>query len=198
MDIIDREWQMFQNVNNIGGKAACQEHFATFFINRMSQAESWSTAALTSYLDDLETAEKDGRNLLSEKYARMMASTSPDYYQQIVHILPDLGDDVINIVEKIVQEVMEWEMELAEQYPHIIQQGRPISSSQDTETITSVETYLRGELLTYSLRTLELYYDNVKKQKSENINGSKLIIESMIKQHGYASLDQANAAMKVR
>jgi hypothetical protein len=25
MDIIDREWRMFKDVKNIGGKAACQE-----------------------------------------------------------------------------------------------------------------------------------------------------------------------------
>ena len=194
-EIIDREWKMFQNVNNIGGRAACQDNFATFFVNRMSQAESWSTPTLTSYLNDLEMAEQNGRNLLSEKYARMMASTSPDYYKQIEHMLPSLDNDVLQIVEKIIKIVLEWEKELVYQYPNIVQQGRPIYSSQDTQTATSVETYLRGELLTYSLKTLELYHDNIMKQNSENINGSKVILETMMKQYGYTSLEQANEAM---
>jgi hypothetical protein len=196
MDIIDREWKMFRNVKNIGGRAACQENFATFFINRMSQAESWSVPALMSYLRDLETAELNGRNLLAEKYARMMASTSPDDYKRIVHLLPALDDDVMNLVEQIVRVVLEWEKQLADQYPHIIQQGRPISSSRDTPITTSVETYLRGELLTFSLKTLKLYYENVMEQKAENINGSEVILEAMIKQYGHASLEQANEEMR--
>jgi hypothetical protein len=196
MDIIDREWEMFQNVNNLGGRAACQDDFATFFVNRMSQAESWSEPVLKSYLNDLEAAKQNGRNLLSEKYARMMASTSPEYYNQIAHLLPPLDDDAIRIVDNIIGMVLEWERELADQYPHVIQKGRPLLSSQDTQNATSVETYLRGELLTYSLKTLKLYYENTMKQKSENSNGSKIILEAMIKQYGYTSLEQANQAMK--
>ena len=198
VEIVDREWKMFKNVNNIGGKASCQEDYATFFINRMSQAESWSEPTLNSYMNDLETAEKNGRNPLAEKYGRMMASTSPAYYKRIAHLLPPLDDEVICLVEQIIRIVLEWEIELAEQYPYIVQRGRPISSSQDTPNVTSVETYLRGELLTFSRKTLELYCKNVLKQQSENINGSKIILESMVKQYGYTSLQQTNEEMMTR
>jgi hypothetical protein len=198
MDIIDREWNMFKNVNNIGSRASCQEDYATFLINRMGQAESWSEPTLQSYLSDLETAEKEGRSLLSEKYARMMASTSPADYKQIAHLLPPISNEVHSLVDQIVYIVLEWEMELASQYPNIVQRGRPLFSSQDTPTVTSLETYLRGELLTYSLKTLELYYDHVQKLKSESINGSKLILEFTVKQYGYASLKQANEKFAAR
>ena len=198
VEIVDREWKMFKNVNNIGGKASCQEDYATFFINRMSQAESWSEPTLNSYMNDLETAEKNGRNPLAEKYGRMMASTSPVHYKRIAHLLPPLDDEVIYLVERIVQIVLEWELELADQYPYIVQRGRPIFSSQDTPNVTSIETYLRGELLTFSRKTLELYYKNVLKQQSENINGSKIILESMVKQYGYTSLQQTNEEMMTR
>jgi len=137
IDIIDKEWDMFTKVNNIGGKTACQEDFATFFVSRMSQSESWSEPALRSYLNDLEIAEQNGKNLLSEKYARMMASTSPDYYRRIVHLLPPLDEKTVQIVEKIVQIVLGWETDLADQYPYIIQKGRPLFSSQDTQAVTS-------------------------------------------------------------
>jgi len=198
MDIVDREWQMFKNVNNIGGRASCQDDYATFLINRMGQAESWSEQTLESYLSDLETAEKDGRNLLSEKYARMMASTSPAEYNKIVHMLPKISDDALSMVDQIVYVVLEWEMELANRYPNIIQRGRPLFSSQDTPTVTSLETYLRGELMTYSVKTLELYFENVRRLKSENINGSELILEFTVKQYGYSSLRQANEKLNMR
>ena len=70
--IIEREWDMFQNVSNIGGKASCQQDYQTFEIMRYSQAMSWSEATLKSYLTDLQNARKNKRNLLTEKYARMM------------------------------------------------------------------------------------------------------------------------------
>ena len=192
VDIIDMEWRMFQKVKNIGGRASCQDDYATFRVNRVSQAESWSVATLESYLNDLETAARDGRNLLSEKYARMMASTLPIEYQRIAHLLPQLDDGVLSLVEEIIQITLEWEKELAEKYPHVVQRGRPIHTDQDSAYVTSFETYLRGELQTYSGETLRRYHDNVLAQASKGINGSKIVLEGIVKQYGYASLQQAN------
>jgi hypothetical protein len=61
--------------------------------------------------------------------------------------------------------------------------------------VTSLETYLRGELSTYSQKTLELYYDHLSQQESENINGSEITLEHTVKQYGYASLKIANAKL---
>ena len=58
--IIAIEWKMFQDVPNIGGTAPCQEERQTFEIMRMSQAASWSEAALESYLDDLIGSTETG------------------------------------------------------------------------------------------------------------------------------------------
>ena len=68
--IVAKEWDMFQTVANVSGRAACQDNFETFSIMRSSQANGWSEAALSSYLDDLTDAQENGRNLLTEKYAR--------------------------------------------------------------------------------------------------------------------------------
>jgi len=192
VDIVDMEWGMFQKVNNIGGRASCQDDYATFSVNRVSQAESWSVATLESYLSDLETAAGEGRNLLSEKYARMMVSTSPVEYQRIAHLLPPLDDEVLSLVEEIIQISLKWEKELAEKYPYVVQRGRPIHTDQDTPYVTSFETYLRGELQTYSRETLGRYRDNALEQASEGINGSEIILESVVRKYGYASLQQAN------
>ena len=193
--IVDMEWNMFQNVNNIGGRASCQEDYDTFKINRYSQAENWSEAALKSYLADLEQADRDGRNLLSEKYARMMASTSPSEYERIAHLLPLLDDEILSLVDKITNIVIEWEEAVANTYPYIAKRGRSLRSSQDTPFATSVETYLRGELMTYSQRTLELICEHYLQQKSAGLNGSEIILDRMVKRYGYGSLREANDAL---
>ena len=196
--IIKAEWQMFQDVPNIGGRAACQDDLETFRIMRAGQSASWSDATLESYLDDLNEAKRSGRNLLTEKYARMMGSTSPLEYARIEHLLPPVDPEAIELIEQIVKIVLEWEQELLEKYPYIIKRSRPLFSTEDSVGVTSMETYLMGELPTYSLRTLELYVDHIQKEQSENINGSAVTLLHMMKQYGFGSLEEANEKIKSR
>lgn len=197
-EIIEIEWQMFRNVANVGGKALCQEDPATFKVMRFSQGMSWSEAALDSYLQDLKEAEANGRNLLTEKYARMMQSTAPSEYAQIVHLLPPLPPEVFPLIDNIVGIVLQWQEELVERFPYVLGRGRPVRASEDSPFATSFETYLRGELATYSRRTLKLHYDNVLEQKTGNINGSEIALEHTVKQYGYRSLKEANEKLAFR
>ena len=195
--IMDIEWNMFQRVHNAGGRASCQDDQKTFKIMRYCQAMSWSEAALESYLDDLIEAQENARNLMTEKYARMMKSTSPfEHYSRIEHKLPPLEPQTLQLIDDIVKVVLRWEERLAIKFPNISKRGRPIYSSDDTMCVTSFETYFRGELATYSQRTLELYYKNVLEQMSENINGSELTLFYMVKQYGYNSLQEADERHK--
>jgi hypothetical protein len=196
--IIEREWTMFQAVPNEGGKAVCQEDLNTFRIMRASQAASWSEAALESYLNDLREAENSGRNLLTEKYARMMRSTWPDEYARIEHLLPPLDPRAAELIQEIITVVLKWEQELLEKYPHILKRGRPIFSTEDAPGITSLETYLKGELATYSLRTLELYLAHVRQLESEGANGSAITLANTVRQYGFNSLEEANERLKAR
>jgi len=194
--IIAIEWKMFQDVPNIGGTAPCQEEQQTFEIMRLSQAASWSEETLASYLDDLTEALKQGRNLMTEKYARMMESTSPAEYVRIEHLIPSVSAEALSLIEKIASIVLCWEEELFKRYPFVLRQGRPVRSSSDTLFVTSLETYLKGELATYSLKTLELYHDHLIKEQSENINGSETTLAQTIKQYGFHSLEEANEKLK--
>ena len=196
--IIEIEWKMFQDVPNIGGRATCQDDSETFRIMRAGQSASWSDATLESYLHDLNEAKRSGRNLLTEKYARMMRSTSPLEYAQIEHLLPPVDPETIELIEQIVKIVLEWEEELLEKFPYIIKRSRPLFSTEDSIGVTSMETYLKGELSTYSLKTLELYLDHIQREQSVNVNGSGVTLLYMVKQYGFTSLEEANEKIKSR
>ena len=68
--IIKKEWNFFQQVENEGGRASCQEDPETFFIMRRSQFCAWPEELLNSYEADLTEAAAAGRNPLAEKYLR--------------------------------------------------------------------------------------------------------------------------------
>ena len=66
-DILNREWNLFQQVQNVGGRASCQEDPYTFDIMRKSQFYTWDLPVLESYQEDLKEAKQSGWNLLTEK-----------------------------------------------------------------------------------------------------------------------------------
>lgn len=195
--VVAIEWEMFQKVSNIGGRASCQDNIKTFTVMRSTQTSAWSEAVLSSYLEDLKEAKANGTNLLTEKYARMMEFTSPAEYANIQQHLAPIEDDKKLLIDKIVEINVLWSKELQIKFPYVRQRGRPTSAEDDNRYITSLETYLRCELATYSMRTVLLYYQNVLEQKSNNINGAELVMADMVKQYGFKSLEEANQQLKV-
>ena len=156
LDIVELEWEMFSDVNNMGGKASCQEDFMTFKIMRASQAEAWSVELLRSYYDDLLQAKSQNRNLMTEKYARMMESTFPEEYKRFVNLLPVVDKKTLDQIERIIEINLKWKIETADKYPNLTNRGRVIYTKEDSMNSTSFETYLRGELRTYSSNTIQL------------------------------------------
>ena len=69
--IIRTEWDMFQQTDNIGGRASCQDDPETFYIMRASQYENWTDSMLSCWTSFLEKSKNEGRNLVTEKYGRM-------------------------------------------------------------------------------------------------------------------------------
>lgn len=194
-EIVQLEWQAFDKVQNIGGRADCQNDLNTFNIMRKSQYLTWPEELLISFITDFKEANKRGWNLITEKYARMMQSTSPDEYYKIEKELPEISDAQYTIIEQIVSVQVAWMEAFAKEYPHLAASSRSIHTSEDAMWNTSYETYLRGELSTYSPKTLKLYGSFIVGLARNGENLAKLTMTNTVKLYGYESLEDAERNM---
>lgn len=197
-ELVAIEWEMFYAVNAEGGpRADCQNHPDTFDIMRRAQYAAWSEDAQQSYLGDLKAARAAGRNLVIEKYARMMESTAPDEYAAIAGLLPPVDDEARELAEQITGLLAEENRLFRLKYPGIVKGGRPAESGEDTEDATSIETYQRSELLTYSTDTLRKLLACLQEREEQGGETGFVdrIYEYTVMRYGYASLDDAEHAM---
>lgn len=190
-EILTLEWTFFKQTENQGGPASCQEDWDTFQIQRSAQFLAWTKEIRESYLDDLRIATRTGRNLITEKYGRMMESNYPEEYEKMKDFFPTHSEERKAITLQIAAIQVEWLEEFAKEYPDFALNARRIHSTEDTPYDTSAETYLRGELDTYSDKTLILYGRYIAKLKSENKNLTKMIFENIAKGYGYKDLASA-------
>ena len=190
--ILEKEWKYFSNLNNIGGRADCQDNREDFIIMRKSQWETFNEETLLSYLEDLNSKN----NPLFQKYAQMMKYNSPEEYEKIKDILEKASEEKIDLVNKIMSIYMNWEKEFFEKYPIFSSMGRPLYSSEDDNIETSIETYLRGELLSYSEKTLKLYLDYVIDNKEKNINLAIKNMDNLAKMQGFNGSDDVEEYYK--
>lgn len=194
--IVKAEWDMFQATRNEGGRADCQDNWNTFRLMRSSQFMAWEEEMLASYLADLRDGEREGRNLITEKYGRMMESTAPERYAAIKENFPVISPERKAISEQVIAIQVGWLEEFCSQYPKLSKQIRYIHTSEDTPYDTSAETYLRGELDTYSENTFLLYCRYVVRLSREGKNLNRRIMENTVLQYGYSSLEDAERRLE--
>ena len=191
--IADAEFDAFDKVRNAGGRASCQNDWYTFEIMRKSQYMTWNRKMLLQYLYDFETEYAKGRNLIEEKYGRMMESTVPEEYAAIADKFPVISPQKRQIIEAIVQIQVGFMEEFAQKYPHLAGNARIIHTYEDQPYDTSYETYLRGEISTYSDKMLELYGRFVVTICNEGKNLAALTMENSVHFYGYQTLEDAES-----
>lgn len=191
-EIAQTEWELFQNVQNTGGRASCQNDPDTFFKMRMSQWMVYSKETLESYMDDLKSSMAQGRNLIFEKYGFMMETTYPEEFEEIKGHLPKVSSDSQKMIDEMAKIHVKWDKEFYEKYPNIRKEGRVFKSSEDSAyNGSSSESYLKGEYKTYSPKTVKLIYEQVKQAEAAGENLLERIIENEVKFYGYQSLEDA-------
>lgn len=193
--IILKEWQQFDKVKNEGGRADCQDDYGTFSLMRKSQYLTWNRELLVSFYEDLCNAEEAGWNLIMEKYARMMKSTNPDKYEELKNNLPELSVERLTIQEEIIKIQVAWMEEFSKDYPKMSSNARSIHTEEDSAWNTSYETYLRGELSTYSEKTFLLYTNFIIQLMKKGRNLAFETMENTAKLYGYESIDSAESKL---
>ncbi len=196
LEIAKLEFEAFDKVRNAGGRAECQNDWTTFSIMRRSQYLTWNHTMLLQYLYDFSREYYRGHNLIEEKYGRMMESTAPEEYEKMKKYFPELSEEKKAIIEQIVHMQVAWMEEFAAEYPCLADNARSVHSYDDNLYNTSYETYLRGEISTYSDKMLELYGRYVVDYARANKNLAYDIMENSARMYGYKDLEAAEKFLK--
>ncbi len=189
------EFKAFDKVKNEGGRADCQDDWFTFSVMRKSQYLTWNQTMLLQYEYDFNRELSKGHNLIEEKYGRMMESTAPSEYEKIKENFPVLTQEKKQIIEGIVAMQVQWMEEFAAEYPKLAGNARSIHTYEDHMFNTSYETYLRGEISTYSDKMLELYARYIVEYARGEKNPARDIMEHSVLLYGYEGLDEAEAGL---
>ncbi len=179
--ILEIELAMFLTVNP-QKTSCCQEDQESFELHRRAQFAPWSVQTLVSYLKDLQAAQSSGQNLMRVKYALM---------QGLIE-----SENTDPFVNEIVQLAVKWQEEMVRRYPGIMGGARPLTDESEAPGMTSFERYARGELETYSRRTLELLHSDMILTRERGRNWSEVIYESLVRGSGYQSLAEAEICLK--
>jgi hypothetical protein len=163
--IIDVEQEMFCALNT-GEDQTTEDKIKPFRLGRWMTFSALSDDFLDSYLMDLVQARKDGRNLLTEKYALIAGQ------------IPTISDDPL--IEEIVAAESGWMQDLAKKYPKTIKQSK--------ENTDYFKQYAACELQTYSQQSLILLHRDVLSAQVSGVNLAEVRYDNFYKRIGHGSL----------
>jgi hypothetical protein len=179
--ILELELAMFLTVPTTH-PYGCQQDPENFKLHRRAQFAAWSIPTLESYLIDLQRAKADGRNLPAIKYARMD------------NLLP--CENASPFIDAIVDLALSGQKQFVADYPCLMRGGRPLHKELDAPGLTSFETYLRGELETYSEETLELLYCDMVALHKSGLSLSEATYRNLARQWGFESLESLEETLR--
>ncbi len=176
--IILEEYRMFSSVQNIGGRAFCQDDYDTFYIMRSAQHGIFGMGMLESYRRDIREAQMAGRNLAAEKYAWMMEVTDPVWFEEKLRAyLPKGSGRKMLLVERMTWVFMECYEGVKKRYPNMLASGR---NPYDNREGASIQLYFSGELKTWSEATLLLACQDIISHLEERRNPVCMIYEKIM------------------
>ncbi len=164
-EILAVEWEMFHAVPNEGGTADCQQQPNAFRLMRKVAYKPLSAAFLTAWYAALCSAQADGRNLMTEKYAFMDSRAVP------------AADGADPHIAAILDAECRWRAAVHDEFPHMVQKDDGF-----------FRRYLAGEMHTYTPAALAAYADCVHTALAEGRNMVRERYEFLAEQLGYASL----------
>lgn len=175
-EILDREWEMFEQVKS-ATPASCQSSPDTFRQVRSSIFQLWPAELMAAYLMELTKARRLGRNLLTEKYARMDNLMAPLTTNPAI--------------DKIVDIEARWQEEIQQQYPALYQ--RACRGTDETGDGMNFSIYLKCELETYGDTAIDLYYDWVHQAWQLGVNYSLTMLNHLVLKSGFQTIEEAEA-----
>ena len=103
------------------------------------------------------------------------------------------------LIDEIIRQKIDWQKEMFRKYPALMSGARPIKEESESAIMTSFETYARGELGTYSDRTLECLQADQCLKREQCVNLSEEVYDSLVRgQSGYPSLAEAERQLMER
>ena len=190
--ILELEWEMFRSVNG-DLRVSCQENRRTFTVMRRAQLDAWTEEVAESYLSDLEAAAAAGRNLMREKYIRMMEISDPAAYQILRRELPEVSPRQRALVEEMWDHLRAQTERMWADSPALARRGRPLSA-REQEDWASVEVYQKSELLTYSEATVQALMGHLLALEEQGVDLARRMVENSMLGNGIASLAASHAA----
>jgi len=170
--IIKLEKEMFLRVPT-RNNPPCREDIEAFKIHRKSQFSVWSEKTCQSYIKDLIKAESIGENLMTLKYARMDS------------LIPSPSENVL--IDRMVRQFIEWQREVIDRYPNVM---------KDARNIDSFAKYLKAEMQTYSDKTIEYLWGDVKSYIKKGSNMSLELYKALANLAGYKTLKDMEAVLE--
>lgn len=177
-EILDLEWDMFVRVKS-AYPVSCQSSPDEFRAIRGRVFEMWSEKMLNAYLEQLQTAKELGRNLLTEKYARMD------------NLIPPLTENIH--IDEIVKISEQWQRDLQQRYPVLF--SFCCRGMNPTGDGSNFSVYLSSELETYGDLVIDLYYQNVKSADAQGRNMSAEALLRLVQTSGYRDLRHAESCL---
>lgn len=173
-DVLDIEIDVFLMEMAIG--EGCRESSEAFRLTRRIYFETWSEKSLQLYLADLNDALRDGRNLITEKYAKING------------LMPFISFNPV--IDNTIRIEMGWRNEMAQKYPYLIAED---VGSRCTYGVPNFEIYLRAELEAYSNETLESFLQDISEASADRRNLLEEMYLRMFQRLGYNTLEEVEA-----